>query len=141
MPLWFSLAVYGTNAYARPSSARSHGCCVREYIETVPYLELVRRRLRSWSSGDRDCPSGLHNAWSTDLLAAQRGFVTPTTGRAPAARLAILHPDTDMAMPRASRHHGLSSDRRWRPRAGGPRGWRELAGPVAPPPGDARECL
>ena len=52
---------------------------------------MVFRR-RDWSLED-------YNAWSTDLLAAQRGFVTPTTWEGtPAARLAILHPDTDMAM-------------------------------------------
>ena len=101
MPLWFSLAVYGTNAYAEAvaRSITTAAACA-EYIETVPYLELVRRpelsivvfRRRDWSLED-------YNAWSTDLLAAQRGFVTPTTWEGtPAARLAILHPDTDMAM-------------------------------------------
>jgi aromatic-L-amino-acid/L-tryptophan decarboxylase len=97
LPLWFSLAVYGTNAYrdaveaalenAREAaaliSATSHLELVRE-----PTLSIVLFRRRGWSRAD-------YEAWSAKLLADQVAFVTPTTWEGDtAARLALLHPDT-----------------------------------------------
>lgn len=97
LPLWFSLAVHGTNAY-RDAVETVLGT-VREVaaiIASSPHLELIREptlsvvlfRRQGWARADYD-------AWSAKVLAEQIAFVTPTTweGEA-AARLAILHPDT-----------------------------------------------
>ncbi|HLG68613.1 MAG TPA: aminotransferase class I/II-fold pyridoxal phosphate-dependent enzyme [Acidimicrobiales bacterium] len=101
LPLWFSLAVHGTDAYrdaveAVLAIARTAAGTIR----ALPYLELVRepelsvvlfRRL-GWERAD-------YEAWSRRLLAEQIGFVTPTTweGR-PVARMAFLHPETTPAI-------------------------------------------
>ena len=97
LPLWFSLAVYGTNAYRDAvEAALANAKESAALISKTPYLELVREptlsvvlfRRRGWSRAD-------YEAWSAELLADQVAFVTPTTweGEA-AARLALLHPDT-----------------------------------------------
>jgi glutamate/tyrosine decarboxylase-like PLP-dependent enzyme len=97
LPLWFSLAVHGTDAYrdaiervlatARAAAAR---------IALLPHLELVRDpdlsivlfRRRGWSSDDYD-------EWSRRLLDEQIAFVTPSRWHdEPVARLAFLHPET-----------------------------------------------
>jgi glutamate/tyrosine decarboxylase-like PLP-dependent enzyme len=97
LPLWFSLAVHGADAYrdaiervlatARAAAAR---------IEELPHLELVRApelsivliRRPGWSDADYD-------TWSARLLEEQIAFVTPTSWHGEkVARLAFLHPDT-----------------------------------------------
>ena len=99
LPLWFSLAVNGTDAYrnaievvlelARTTAAR---------IEGIPHLELIRQpelsvvvfRRRGWTAED-------YQNWSTKLLADQVAFVAPTKWEdETVARLAFLHPDTTM---------------------------------------------
>jgi len=97
LPLWFSLAVHGTNAYRDAvESALANAREAARIIESTPYLELVREptlsivlfRRRGWARAD-------YEAWSARLLADQVAFVTPTTWEGEAtARLAILHPDT-----------------------------------------------
>lgn len=97
LPLWFSLAVHGTNAYRDAvETALSNASDAARLISGTPYLELVREptlsivlfRRRGWSRADYD-------AWSARLLADQVAFVTPTTWEGEAtARLALLHPDT-----------------------------------------------
>lgn len=101
LALWFSLAVYGIDAYsdaienalriARESAA---------LIETKRYLQLVRKpelsvvlyRRKGWSPGDYD-------RWSDKLVADQIGFVTPTKWEGETvARLAFLHPHTTIAI-------------------------------------------
>jgi glutamate/tyrosine decarboxylase-like PLP-dependent enzyme len=103
MPLWFSLAVHGTDAYRDAvetvvSTARR---CA-ELIEQLPYLELLRPpelsvvlfRRTGWQRDD-------YERWSAQLLADQTGFVTPTSWEGETvARLAFLHPDTTVAMVR-----------------------------------------
>jgi aromatic-L-amino-acid decarboxylase len=97
LPLWFSLAVHGTNAYR--DAVETVLASTREaasLISKTPYMELVREptlsivlfRRKGWSRSEYD-------AWSARLLADQVAFVTPTTweGRS-TGRLAILHPDT-----------------------------------------------
>lgn len=97
LPLWFSLAVHGTNAYRDAvEAALANARDAASLIANVPYLELVREptlsvvlfRRRGWARAD-------YEAWSARLLSDQVAFVTPTTweGEA-AARLALLHPDT-----------------------------------------------
>src|SRR5262249_5808233 len=97
LPLWFSLAVNGSDAYrdaiervlatARATAAR---------IRALPHLELLREpelsvvlfRRRGWI--DRD-----YDAWSARLLRDQVAFVAPWRGPGePVARLAFLHPET-----------------------------------------------
>jgi aromatic-L-amino-acid/L-tryptophan decarboxylase len=97
LPLWFSLALHGTDAYRDAvetvlSVARESA----ELIERTPYLELVRPpelsivlfRRTGWAREDYD-------EWSDRLLRDQIGFVTATTWEgAPVARFAFLHPET-----------------------------------------------
>jgi glutamate/tyrosine decarboxylase-like PLP-dependent enzyme len=99
LPLWFSLAVNGSDAYrdaieqvldlARAAAAR---------IEALPQLELVREpelsvvmfRRRGWTDTD-------YEAWSARLLEQQIAFVAPSRWHGePIARLAFLHPDTTL---------------------------------------------
>ena len=101
LPLWFSLAVNGLDAYrdaveAGLSTARR----AAEQIESAPHVELVRapglsivlfRRL-GWDKADYD-------VWSARLLHDQIGFVTPTSWEGETvARFAFLHPDTTSEM-------------------------------------------
>ena len=104
LPLWFSLAVHGTDAYSEAietgiALARDTAALIRaEY----PHLEVVREpelsclvyRRRGWQAAD-------YYAWSERLLADQVGFVTPTGWEGEVvSRFAFLHPGTTMAMVR-----------------------------------------
>ena len=99
LPLWFSLAVHGLDAYRDAVEAvletarRTAGL-----IDGLPHLELVREpelsivlfRRTGWGRAEYD-------AWSARLLMDQTGFVTPTEwGGEPVARFAFLHPDTTL---------------------------------------------
>jgi glutamate/tyrosine decarboxylase-like PLP-dependent enzyme len=101
LPLWFSLAVNGTDAYRDAiehvlTTARSAAARIR----ALPYLELVREpelsvvlfRRDGWSAADYD-------AWSARLLADQIAFVAPSRWHGePVGRLAFLHPETTLDM-------------------------------------------
>ncbi len=101
LPLWFSLAVYGTDAYRDAiETVLDVAQQTADLIERSPYLELVRRpelsvvlfRRVGW---DR----AAYEAWSAKLLTDQIGLVTPTTWEEePVGRLALLHPDTSIAI-------------------------------------------
>jgi aromatic-L-amino-acid/L-tryptophan decarboxylase len=101
LPLWFSLAVYGTDAYRDAiETVLEVAQQTADLIEWSPYLELVRRpelsvvlfRRVGW---DR----AAYEAWSAKLLTDQIGLVTPTTWEEePVGRLALLHPDTSIAI-------------------------------------------
>jgi hypothetical protein len=55
-----------------------------------PELSVVLVSKPGWTRAD-------YEAWSDELLAAQIGFVVPTTWEgAPVARFAFLHPDTTL---------------------------------------------
>lgn len=101
LPLWFSLAVYGTDAYrdaietvlataraaARLIDAAGHLELVRE-----PELSVVMFTRRGWTRPDYD-------AWSERILHRQVGFVVPSSWEGePIGRLCFLHPDTTMEM-------------------------------------------
>jgi glutamate/tyrosine decarboxylase-like PLP-dependent enzyme len=101
LPLWFSLAVHGTEAYREAvEAALALAVATARLVEAADHLELVREpelsvvlfRRTGWERADYD-------AWSAQLLADQTGFVLPTTweGRA-TARLVFLHPDTTLEM-------------------------------------------
>ena len=101
LPLWFSLAVYGTDAYRDAvEQVLATTKQVARLIEASPYAELVREpelsvvlfRRPGWTRADYD-------AWSSDLLARQIGFVVPTSWEGePVARFAFLHPNTTIEM-------------------------------------------
>jgi glutamate/tyrosine decarboxylase-like PLP-dependent enzyme len=101
LPLWFSLAVHGTDLYrdaveAALVLARRSAELIgeRSYLELVrePELSIVLFRRRGWDRED-------YRAWSERLLTGQIGFVTPTTWEGqPCARLAFLHPGTTLDM-------------------------------------------
>jgi glutamate/tyrosine decarboxylase-like PLP-dependent enzyme len=101
LPLWFSLAVNGSDAYRDAiehvlTTARA----AAERIESLPQLELVREpglsvvlfRRKGWSEAD-------YEAWSARLLEEQIAFVAPSRWHdEPVARLAFLHPETTLAI-------------------------------------------
>lgn len=101
LPLWFSLAVHGTDAYRQ--AVETVVRTTREAAELVdrsPHVELVRPpdlsivlvRRPGWGHDD-------YHAWSMRLLAEQTGFVVPTSWEGgTVARLAFLHPHTTIAM-------------------------------------------
>ena len=104
LPLWFSLAVHGTDAYTEAvetglALARDTAELIRsEYpeLELVldPVLSAVVYRRLGWTAED-------YYAWSQRLLAEQTGFVTPTGWEGEVvARFAFLHPGTTMDMVR-----------------------------------------
>jgi glutamate/tyrosine decarboxylase-like PLP-dependent enzyme len=101
LPLWFSLAVNGTDAYRDAiervlTTTRGAAARIREH----PHLELVREpelsvvlfRRTGWDADD-------YEAWSARLLADQIAFVTPSRWHGePVARLAFLHPETTLGI-------------------------------------------
>ncbi|SFJ46503.1 pyridoxal phosphate-dependent decarboxylase family protein [Amycolatopsis regifaucium] len=104
MPLWFSLAVHGTDAYR--SAIESGISIARETADLIrteyPHLEVLRDpelscllfRRRGWSADE-------YSRWSKELLAAQIGFVLPTTWENEVVgRFAFVHPGTTMEMVR-----------------------------------------
>ncbi|WP_106970397.1 pyridoxal phosphate-dependent decarboxylase family protein [Kitasatospora phosalacinea] len=103
LPLWFSLAVHGVQAYtdaieAGLSLARATARLIRDtdHLELLhdPQLSAVCFRRKGWTHDD-------YYRWSRQLLADQVGFVTPTGWDGETvARFAFLHPGTTMEMVR-----------------------------------------
>ncbi|HLW45832.1 MAG TPA: pyridoxal-dependent decarboxylase, partial [Acidimicrobiales bacterium] len=101
LPLWFSLAVYGTDAYRDAiETVLVTAKEAAELIRETPHTELVREpelsivlfRRRGWTREDYD-------TWSARLLADQIALCVPTTWEGePTARLALLHPETTLAV-------------------------------------------
>jgi glutamate/tyrosine decarboxylase-like PLP-dependent enzyme len=101
LPLWFSMAVNGLDAYR--DAVEAGLAIAREsarLIEATPHTELVRPpglsvvlfRRPGWNRLDYD-------AWSAKLLSDQTGFVTPTSWEGETvARFAFLHPNTTAGM-------------------------------------------
>ncbi len=97
LPLWFSLAVHGTDAYRTAvDTVVTTARAAADLISATPHLDLVRDpdlsivlfRRTGWDAAD-------YQHWSEELLASQVGFVTPSRWEGePVARLAFLHPDT-----------------------------------------------
>src|SRR5215210_121653 len=100
LPLWFSLAVHGTDAYAEAiETTLAVTDQVADEIRERPYLELLVKpelsvlvfRRHGWTAADYD-------AWSARLFASGTAFVMPTRVRGePAARIVILNPRTTLA--------------------------------------------
>ena len=101
LPLWFSLAVNGTDRYRDAiETVLSVTQQAADLIERTPYLELLRRpelsvvlfRRTGWGRAD-------YERWSAELLARQVGFVLHTSWEGEqVGRLAFLHPDTSLEM-------------------------------------------
>ncbi|MCW2494307.1 aminotransferase class V-fold PLP-dependent enzyme [Jatrophihabitans sp.] len=97
LPFWFSLAVYGTDAYREAvEQTLTITRAGAELIRRTPYLRLlvepdlsvlVIERI-GWNASD-------YTAWTARLLDEQVAFVTPTTHRgAVCTRFAIVNPLT-----------------------------------------------
>ena len=101
LPLWFSMAVNGLDAYSEAVEAGlAMAQRAAERVSESPHVELVRDpglsivlfRRPGWDKAD-------YEAWSADLLNAQIGFVTPTSWEGETvARFAFLHPNTTVEM-------------------------------------------
>jgi glutamate/tyrosine decarboxylase-like PLP-dependent enzyme len=95
LPIWFSLCVYGIDAYREAIDASiTMAERAAALIDAHPAVELLREPGLSivlferpgWSEED-------YLAWSTELLEEQIAFVTPTKWEgATVARFAFLHP-------------------------------------------------
>jgi glutamate/tyrosine decarboxylase-like PLP-dependent enzyme len=103
LSLWFSLAVYGTDAYseaietaiglARETAAEIRA---RDNLELIrePELGVVLFRRRGWNSGQ-------YARWADRLLHDQVAFIPPSAWEGETvARFAFLHPDTSMDLVR-----------------------------------------
>ncbi|MEO7129752.1 MAG: pyridoxal-dependent decarboxylase [Dermatophilaceae bacterium] len=97
LPLWYSLAVHGTDAYVRAIEGTLEVTrFAASEIERRPYLEAVRppdlsvivfRRL-GWTPED-------YQVWTDRMLAEGSAFVVPTSHRGEAmTRFAIVNPQT-----------------------------------------------
>jgi L-2,4-diaminobutyrate decarboxylase len=100
LPLWFSLATYGTDAYAaaveqgvRTARYAAAGVEARAHLELVrqPDLSVVCFFRRGWEAADYD-------RWSLRLMESGQALVTPTrVGARPAGRIAVVNPRTGEA--------------------------------------------
>ena len=101
LPLWFSLAVNGTDGYR---DAIAHGIelarSTADLIAAAPQLELIREpelsvvlfRRIGWTTAD-------YRHWCEGLLADQIAFVTPSSWEGETVgRLVFLHPQTTIKM-------------------------------------------
>jgi aromatic-L-amino-acid decarboxylase len=101
LPFWFSLAVYGTDAYrAAVEQVLETTRAAAERIRALPHLELVLEpelsvvlfRRIGWDSAR-------YAQWSAQLSREQIALVVPTRWHGETvARLAFLHPDTTIGI-------------------------------------------
>ena len=104
LPLWFSLATYGTDAYRQAIEAvltitRQTADLVRDHpkLELImePELSVVLFRRLDWSPDD-------YEAWWRRLVDAQIAFVQPTSWKGEkVARLCFVNPRTTLDHVRA----------------------------------------
>ena len=101
LPMWFSLATHGTDAYAEAmeTTLRTARECA-EMVRSRPYLELLLEpdlsivvfRRRGWTAEQ-------YQAWSDDQLYSGRSFVVPSTWNGETVlRMCIVNPRTTPAM-------------------------------------------
>ena len=103
LPLWFSLSVYGVDAYTEAiETAISLARQAADEIRSRSSLELVREpslgvvlfRRRGWDSAQ-------YTAWADRLLQDQVAFIPPSAWEGETvARFAFLHPHTSMDLVR-----------------------------------------
>jgi len=97
LPLWFSLAVHGTDAYAAAvERVLALARAAAQRVEDTPHVALVAEpelsvvlfRRPGWSESD-------YHDWSRRLLADQVAFALPTRWRGElVGRAVFLHPET-----------------------------------------------
>jgi L-2,4-diaminobutyrate decarboxylase len=100
LPLWFSLAAHGTDAYSEAIDktmeiARQSAELIKQHpnldLLMEPNLSIVAFTRKGWQLAD-------YRAWSEKLLADQIGFVTPSSHKGqPILRFAIVNPWTQMS--------------------------------------------
>ena len=100
LPLWFSLAAHGTDAYSQAIDktmeiARQSAELIKKHptfaLLMEPGLSIVAFTRNGWQLSD-------YRAWSEKLLADQIGFVTPSSHKGqPILRFAIVNPWTQMS--------------------------------------------
>jgi glutamate/tyrosine decarboxylase-like PLP-dependent enzyme len=103
LPLWFSLSVYGVDAYTEAiETAIGLARQAADEIKGRPHLELVREpslgvvlfRRAGWDAGR-------YTAWAERLLQDQVAFIPPSAWEGQTvARFAFLHPHTSMDLVR-----------------------------------------
>lgn len=103
LPLWFSLAVYGVDAYREAIEVAAQlARDTAELINAAPQLELIREpdlgvvlfRRIGWSAGDYD-------RWAQQLHSDEVAFIPPTKWEGETVgRFAFLHPDTSLELVR-----------------------------------------
>ena len=101
LPFWFSLAMHGTDAYAKAiddtmalAQATARRIEELDHLELLlePELSIVLFRRKDWTMSD-------YQAWSDSLLASGRAFVVPTTHEGePCLRLCFVNPRTTMEL-------------------------------------------
>jgi aromatic-L-amino-acid decarboxylase len=103
LPLWFSLSVYGVDAYTEAiETAIGLARQAADEIRGRPHLELVREpslgvvlfRRAGWDAAQ-------YTAWADRLLQDQVAFIPPSAWEGETvARFAFLHPHTSMDLVR-----------------------------------------
>jgi aromatic-L-amino-acid/L-tryptophan decarboxylase len=100
LPLWFSLAVYGLDAYREAvESAVQLARDPADLIKATPHLELIREpdlgvlfRRSGWEPSDYD-------KWAQALHDEEIAFIPPTKWEGETVgRFAFLHPQTPMEL-------------------------------------------
>lgn len=97
LPLWFSLATHGTDAYAEAveatlavarEAAREIDAAEHTDLLMEPQLSVVMFRRRGWAAGD-------YRRWSEEMLLRGRAFVMPTRWKSETVlRICIVNPRT-----------------------------------------------
>ena len=103
LPLWFSLAVYGVDAYTEAIEAAialarqtADEIRARDHLELIrePGLGVVLFRRRGWDPA-------AYTRWADQLLTDQVAFIPPSAWEGQTvARFAFLHPHTSMDLVR-----------------------------------------
>ena len=101
LPLWFSMAVYGLDAYREAIEAAVQlARDTADLIKTTPHLELIREpdlgvvlfRRVGWEPAD-------YNKWAQALHDDEIAFVPPTKWEGETVgRFVFLHPETSMEL-------------------------------------------
>ena len=101
LPLWFSMAVYGLDAYREAIEAAVQlARDTADLIKTTPHLELIREpdlgvvlfRRVDWEPAD-------YNNWAQALHDEEIAFVPPTKWEGETVgRFVFLHPETSMEL-------------------------------------------
>jgi len=97
LPLWFSLATHGVEAYRNAISASIQlARRIANEIQRRPNLYLVRQpELGVVAFGKKDWTAEDYKRWSDLLLERQQAFVVPSSHNGkPMTRFAILNPET-----------------------------------------------